>query len=47
MRINQYLHKVDLNEVLVTDENMGLCLFMRRLPSFQSNKQLIETDAQS
>ena len=26
VKVDQYLHKVDYNEVLVTDENMGLCL---------------------
>ena len=27
-RKDQYLHKVDQNEVLVTDENMGLCPYI-------------------
>ena len=28
-RKDQYLHKVDKNEFLVTDENMGLCLYIQ------------------
>ena len=27
-RKDQYLHNVDYNEVLVIDENMGLCLYI-------------------
>ena len=27
-RKDQYLHEVSLNSFLVTDENMGLCLYM-------------------
>ena len=30
MQIYQYLHEIGLNEVLVIDENMGLCLYMYR-----------------
>ena len=31
MQIYQYLHEIGLNEVLVIDENMGLCLYIEQL----------------
>ena len=32
------MHKVDLNEVLVTDENMGLCLYIKNVMNLHYNK---------